>query len=92
MGQGRPVPHFIENMRCVMSLTVDVDVTPFLDYVKANGLKFYPSMLWVVSRAIKRQAGISHGLPGQKGRSSAGILSPPTMLTFTLRRRLLPSW
>ena len=44
--------HFIENMRCVMSLTVDVDVTPFLDYVKANGLKFYPSMLWVVSRAI----------------------------------------
>lgn len=43
---------YIEKMRIVMSLTVDIDVAPLLAYTKKHNLKFYPAMLWVVSKVI----------------------------------------
>ena len=43
---------YIENMRIVMSLTVEIDVAPLLAYAKKNNLKFYPAMIWVVSKVI----------------------------------------
>ena len=46
---------FIENMRNVMSMTVDIDVTALIEFVHAHGLKFYPTMMWVVSKAINQR-------------------------------------
>lgn len=43
---------YIEKMRIVISLTVDVDVAPLLNYTKKNGMKFYPAMIWAVSSVI----------------------------------------
>lgn len=43
---------YIEKMRIVMSLTVDINVVPLITYTKKNGLKFYPAMIWVVSKVI----------------------------------------
>lgn len=43
---------YIDNMRIVMSLTVDIDVAPLLAYTRKNNLKFYPAMIWVVSKVI----------------------------------------
>ena len=39
-------------MRIVMSLTVDINVAPLITYTKKNALKFYPAMIWVVSKVI----------------------------------------
>lgn len=44
--------YYIEKMRIVMSLTVDIDVKPLYEFTKKNGLKFYPSMIWVVSKVV----------------------------------------
>ncbi len=43
---------YIDKMRIVMSLTVDIDVTSLKTYSKKNDIGFYPLMLWVVSRAV----------------------------------------
>lgn len=43
---------YMDHMRVVMSLTVDMDVTPLVRLVKQRGMKFYPAMIWVVSRVI----------------------------------------
>ena len=43
---------YIDKMRIVMSLTVDVDVTNLKAYSKAHHLDFYPLMVWVVSKII----------------------------------------
>ena len=52
--RGKLFRHYIDNMRIVMSLTVDIDVAPLLRYTRQHGLKFYPVMLWVVSKVINR--------------------------------------
>ena len=50
--RGEVFRHFIDDLRCVMSLTVDVDITDFLRTIHQKGYKFYPSMIWVVSAAV----------------------------------------
>lgn len=44
--------HFIEELRCVMNITVQVDITRFLQKMQDRGWKFYPAMIWVVSAAL----------------------------------------
>lgn len=36
----------------VMNITVDIDVTNIYDFTKKHGLRFYPTMMWVVSKII----------------------------------------
>ena len=43
---------YIEKMRMVMSLTVDVDVTNLKAYSDKRKIDFYSLMLWVVSKVI----------------------------------------
>ena len=50
--RGKFFRFFIYNLRNVMSMTVDIDVTPLKEFIKAQGLKFYPTMMWVISKII----------------------------------------
>lgn len=43
---------YIEHMRIVMSLTVDIDVTKLVEFSKDRSLKFYPLMVWAVSKVV----------------------------------------
>lgn len=43
---------YIDKMRIVMSLTVDVNVTNLKAYSKEHRLDFYPLMVWAVSKII----------------------------------------
>ena len=43
---------YTTELKIVMNMTVDVDVTPLLRYVKARGMRFYPTMMWVVSKIM----------------------------------------
>lgn len=52
---------YMEKMRIVMSLTVDLDVTRLIAYTKENGLKFYPSMIWIVSKAVNSHEEFKYG-------------------------------
>ena len=44
--------HFIHTLRCVMSMTVEIDVTDFCKALRVKGYQFYPALLWAVSAAI----------------------------------------
>lgn len=61
--------YFLKDMRCVMSLTVDVDITRFLDYVKSRSLRFYPAMMWIVCRAVnsRPEFRLGYGPKGEAG-------------------------
>lgn len=47
--------HFINNVRCVMSLTAEVDVTKLVDICKKKDYKFYPTYIYLVSTVINRR-------------------------------------
>lgn len=50
--RGKLFQFYIDQMRIVMSLTVDIDVTNLKLYSKRLAIGFYPLMLWVISKAI----------------------------------------
>ncbi len=52
---------YMDQMRIVMSLTVDIDVTPLVRFSKKNRLKFYPSMIWIVSKAVNAHDTFKYG-------------------------------
>lgn len=52
---------YIDKMRIVMSLTVDIDVTPLRGFVKERGLLFYPTMIWVVSMVVNAHDEFKYG-------------------------------
>ena len=63
--------HFIRRVRCVMSATVEMDVTHFYEYVKEKRkLKFFPAMLCALSYVVNHQEEMKLGLDetGRVGR------------------------
>ena len=52
---------YIESMRVVMSLTADVNAAPLLKFTKANGLKFYPVMIWAVAKTVNARDEFKYG-------------------------------
>ena len=44
-----------------MSLTVDIYVAPLVAFVRQNGLKFYPAMIWTASRVINAHDEFKYG-------------------------------
>ena len=52
---------YMDRMRLVMSLTVDVDVTPLVEFGKREGLKFYPTMIWTVSKTVNSHDEFKYG-------------------------------
>ena len=53
--------HFIQKLRCVMSVTVEIDVTDFLSSIRRRGLAFYPTMIWVTSAAVNQRPELRMG-------------------------------
>lgn len=43
---------YTTDLRLVINMTVDIDVTHLIDFVKQHDLKFYPTMIWVVSKLM----------------------------------------
>ena len=50
--RGQLFQFYIDKMRIVMSLTVDIDVANLKAFSKKNKIAFYPLMLWVISKVI----------------------------------------
>lgn len=59
--RGRLFEAYIERMRVVMSLTADVNVAPMLNFTKTNCLKFYPAMIWAVSKTVNARGEFKYG-------------------------------
>lgn len=45
---------YTTSLKIVMNMTVDLDVTPLVNFCKQKGYKFYPVMIWLVSNVINR--------------------------------------
>ena len=43
---------YTTDLKIVMNMTVDVDITNLISVVKAKKLRFYPTMIWIVSRLM----------------------------------------
>ena len=65
--RGKLFKSYIENMRIVMSLTVEIDVTNLIEFSKRNNLKFYPSMIWIVSKVVNTHDALAPQALGQAG-------------------------
>ncbi len=50
--RGKLFQLYMDKMRLVMSLTVDIDVTNLKTFSKENNISFFALMLWVVSKVI----------------------------------------
>ncbi|MBS6504110.1 MAG: chloramphenicol acetyltransferase [Clostridium sp.] len=59
--RGKLFQNYIDNMRIVMSLTVDIDVTKLIKFTKNNDLKFYPVMMWIVSKVVNAHDEFKYG-------------------------------
>ncbi len=59
--RGKLFHEYIDHLRMVMSLTVEIDVSPLIGFCKKHGLKFYPVMMHVVSTVINRHSEFKHG-------------------------------
>lgn len=53
--------HFINDVRNVIAITAEVDVTPMRILCRTRGLRFYPVYLYVISRAVNRQEALRMG-------------------------------
>ena len=53
--------HFIDDLRCVMSMTVDLDVSRLLNSLHKRGLSFYPAMIWMVTRVLNAHDEFRYG-------------------------------
>ena len=44
--------HFINNASCTYSITVNVDITNLIKFMKENSLRIYPVFTWIASRCL----------------------------------------
>ncbi|MGM0216556.1 CatA-like O-acetyltransferase [Enterococcus sp. AZ109] len=61
--------HYLNNLRNVVSMTVDVDITNLLEQTKKKGTRFFPSFLYIVSKIINthEEFRLSYDENGQVG-------------------------
>ena len=60
-GRGKLFRFYMERMRIVMSLTVEMDVTALVRFTKNRRLKFYPVMIWAVSKVVNAHDEFKYG-------------------------------
>ena len=59
--RGKLFQVYIDKMRLVLSLTVDIDITNLKAYSKKTDVNFYPLMMWVVSKVINSHDEFKYG-------------------------------
>ena len=59
--RGKLFNFYIGRLRNVMSLTADINVTPLVTFIRTHNMKFYPAMLWAVSKAINKRDEFKYG-------------------------------
>lgn len=47
--------HFIEDVRCVITITADVEVGNVVRFCKEKGYSFYPTFIFIVSHVVNQQ-------------------------------------
>jgi chloramphenicol O-acetyltransferase type A len=52
---------FIQDLRCVISITADIDVTGAVAFCKAHGYRFYPTFLYLAAKAVNRRDELKMG-------------------------------
>lgn len=85
--RGNLFKSYMDNMRIVMSLTVDIDVTNLITFIKNNHLKFYPSMIWIVSKVVNAHDEFKYSWDNDRNLIN-GILFPRLMLIFIRKMRI----
>lgn len=53
--------HFIQDVRCVITITAEVDVTSAVAFCRSNGYRLYPTFLYLVARAVNRRDELKMG-------------------------------
>lgn len=43
---------YTTDLKIVMNMTVDIDITNLINEIKPKGLRFYPTMIWITSRLM----------------------------------------
>lgn len=77
--------HFISDLRCVMSMSVNIDITEFLQVIHNKQYKFYPSMIWIISSAVNSREELRMGY-NEKGEVGIWDYISPYYITFSSRR------
>ena len=67
---------YIDNLRNVMSMTVDIDVSSLIAFARTHELKFYPAMMWVVSKAVNQRAEFRYGWDNNENLIHWNYISP----------------
>ena len=54
--------HYMDNVRCTYSVTVNIDVTALRAALKANGVKAYPAQIYMLASTVNRFSEFRMGL------------------------------
>lgn len=58
--------HFIKDVRCVITITAEIEITKLINFCNENGLKFYPAMLYHVVKAVSGREEFKIGYSSKK--------------------------
>ncbi|MCL2018565.1 MAG: CatA-like O-acetyltransferase [Oscillospiraceae bacterium] len=50
--RGEIFKHFIENLRCVINITADINVSSLRGFCKSENYRFYPTFIYIVTKVI----------------------------------------
>lgn len=87
--RGELFRYYMEQMRVVTGMTVDVNVTPLVTYAKRNGLRFYPCMLWVVSDVLNHRDEWKYGWDEEGALIRYDTVSPSHVFFHEERERFV---
>ncbi len=74
--RGSVFRRFMADRQCVTSLTVEIDVTGFVQRLKERGFDFYPAMIWAVSAAVNARQELRMGLDRDGAPGVWDVVSP----------------
>lgn len=73
--------HYMDNVRCTYSLTVQVDITKLRNVLKTNGIKAYPAQIFMLASMVNRLPEFRMGL-SEQGEPGYWDISHPSYTIF----------
>ena len=68
--------HYIDNVRCTYSLTVQIDITKLQKVLKSNKLKAYPAQIYMLASVVNRLCDFRIGISDQGEAGYWDVLHP----------------